>query len=118
MCTRSSMRTICTATRRSPRAQSGSSKGEQILPTERPTALCCYVGRLERAERNQLAAAWWTTLLTTVHESAFGTKRTCQHVYALAALRSKADNTIRGVQLCGFFGNARCLHISSISARA
>jgi len=26
----------------------------------------------------------------------------------------KADNTIRGVQLCGLFGNARCLHISSI----
>ena len=32
--------------------------------------------------------------------------------------RGKADNTIRGVQLCGFFGNARCLHINSISARA
>src|SRR5262245_45011093 len=71
MCTRSSMRTICTATRRWPRAQSRSSKGEQILPTERPTALCCYVGRLERAEGNQLAAGWWTKLLTTVHESAF-----------------------------------------------
>jgi putative ABC transport system substrate-binding protein len=25
---------------------------------------------------------------------------------------------LRGVQLCGFFGNARCLHINSISARA
>src|SRR5262249_39670057 len=72
MCAPSSMRTICTATRRSPRAQSGSSKGEQILPTERPTALCCYVGRLERAERNQLAAGWWTKLLTTVHESVMG----------------------------------------------
>src|SRR5262245_19309028 len=90
MCTRSSMRTICTATRRSPRAQSGSSKGEQILPTERPTALCCYVGRLERAERNQLAAGWWTKLLTTVHESA--TKRTYGSRLAMSALGGKADN--------------------------
>src|SRR5262249_60557785 len=91
MCTRSSMRTICTATRRSPRAQSGSSKGEQILPTERPTALCCYVGRLERAERNQLAAGWWTKLLTTVHESGFGAKQTDRGEFADVRFRSEAD---------------------------
>jgi hypothetical protein len=33
--------TICTEIRRSPRARFASSKQEQILPTDRPTGLCC-----------------------------------------------------------------------------